>query len=83
MQALVLAGVPLIDAEILFKGSGPPLCSQPMEIKLVEPHPTMYNKEKHTFECGDLASCLFPAGSLNACGVFFRQAASKCGQLVW
>jgi hypothetical protein len=28
-----------------------PQCGQPMDIKLVEPHPTVSNKEKHTFEC--------------------------------
>jgi predicted RNA-binding Zn-ribbon protein involved in translation (DUF1610 family) len=28
-----------------------PQCGKPMDIKLVEPHPTVFNKEKHTFEC--------------------------------
>jgi predicted RNA-binding Zn-ribbon protein involved in translation (DUF1610 family) len=28
-----------------------PQCGQPMDIKLVEPHPTEFNKETHTFEC--------------------------------
>ena len=32
-----------------------PQCGKPMDIKLVEPHATVFNKEKHTFEwreCG-------------------------------
>jgi len=28
-----------------------PQCGEPMDIKLVEPHPTVSKKEKHTFEC--------------------------------
>jgi predicted RNA-binding Zn-ribbon protein involved in translation (DUF1610 family) len=28
-----------------------PQCGEPMYIKLVEPHPTVSKKEKHTFEC--------------------------------
>jgi hypothetical protein len=28
-----------------------PQCGEPMDIKLVEPHPTVSEKEKHTFEC--------------------------------
>jgi hypothetical protein len=28
-----------------------PQCGKAMDIKLVEPHPTALNKEKHTFEC--------------------------------
>ena len=32
-------------------------CGKPMDIKLVEPHPTLFNKEKHTFECSE---CGFP-----------------------
>jgi predicted RNA-binding Zn-ribbon protein involved in translation (DUF1610 family) len=30
-----------------------PQCGEPMDIKLVEPHPTVSKKEKHTFECRD------------------------------
>jgi predicted RNA-binding Zn-ribbon protein involved in translation (DUF1610 family) len=30
-----------------------PQCGKPMGIKLVEPHPTVFDKEKHTFECGE------------------------------
>jgi predicted RNA-binding Zn-ribbon protein involved in translation (DUF1610 family) len=28
-----------------------PQCGNPMVIRLVEPHPVVFNKEKHTFEC--------------------------------
>jgi predicted RNA-binding Zn-ribbon protein involved in translation (DUF1610 family) len=28
-----------------------PQCGQRMDIKLVEPHPSVFHKEKHTFEC--------------------------------
>jgi predicted RNA-binding Zn-ribbon protein involved in translation (DUF1610 family) len=28
-----------------------PQCGEPMDIKLVEPHPTVFKKEKHTFAC--------------------------------
>jgi hypothetical protein len=28
-----------------------PQCGKPTDTKLVEPHPMVFNKEKHTFEC--------------------------------
>ena len=30
-----------------------PQCGEPTYIKLVEPHPTVSEKEKHVFECGE------------------------------
>jgi uncharacterized Zn finger protein len=57
-----------------------PQCGEPTDIKLVEPHPTDFEKEKHTFECKECGLPRTYIMQLNSPAIRLRALQAGIGQ---
>jgi uncharacterized Zn finger protein len=57
-----------------------PQCGEPTDIKLVEPHPTDFEKEEHTFECKECGLPRTYIMQLNSPAIRLRTIQTKIGQ---
>jgi ribosomal protein S14 len=57
-----------------------PQCGEPTDIKLVEPHPTDFEKEEHTFECKECGLPRTYIMQLNSPAIRLRALQAGIGQ---